>query len=183
MYGHPLFAETYACLGFGSVFAVSFLCFLRGNEPYQLNLAQVLDDLVTMPVARRRRCTPHFSGNFSVTKTMRSASVRIACVLLSKAGIDLGSFLIPFLVLRQRLPCAAAPPSSLPHPCCCSLSFLLLRLSSFLPARLHSLRRDECFPAVLWAPCSSYWSQMGSIIALPVKTQSALIPAIGVPHP
>ena len=108
-YGHPLFAETYACLGFGSVFAVSFLCFLRGNEPYQLNLAQVLGDLVTMTVARRRRCTPHFLGNFSVTKTMRSASVQIACVLLSKAGIDLGSFLIPFLVLRQRLPLVASP--------------------------------------------------------------------------
>ena len=47
-YGHPAFAEVYTRLGFGSVLAVSFLCFLRGNEPYQLNLAQVLGDLVTV---------------------------------------------------------------------------------------------------------------------------------------
>jgi hypothetical protein len=55
-YGHPEFAETYTRLGFGSVFAMSFLCFLRGNEPYQLNLAQVLCDLVTVDVARIQRC-------------------------------------------------------------------------------------------------------------------------------
>jgi hypothetical protein len=114
-YGHPEFAETYTRLGFGSVFAMSFLCFLRGNEPYQLNLVQVQRDLVTVDVARIQRCTPHFVGDFSVTKTMRSASVRIACVLLSQAGINLGSFLIPFLVLRQRLPLLASPRLFVQH--------------------------------------------------------------------
>ena len=138
VYGCPEFAETYTRLGFGSVFALSFLCFLRGNEAYQLNLAQVQGDLVTMDTARVRRCTPHFVGVFSVTKTMRTDAVRIACVLLSQAGIDLGSFLIPFLALRQRLPLLSSPRLFVQHSGVLFNSRFFLHV--FLRPALHELR-------------------------------------------
>ena len=137
-YGCPEFAETYTRLGFGSVFALSFLCFLRGNEAYQLNLAQVQGDLVTMDTARVRRCTPHFVGVFSVTKTMRDHAVRIACVLLSQAGIDLGFFLIPFLVLRQRLPLLLSPRLFVQHSGVLFNSRFFLHV--FLRPVLHELQ-------------------------------------------
>lgn len=138
VYGCPEFAETYTRLGFGSVFALSFLCFLRGNEAYQLNLAQVQGDLVTMDTARVRRCTPHFVGVFSVTKTMRDHAVRIACVLLSQAGIDLGSFLIPFLVLRQRLPLLSSPRLFVQHSGALFNSRFFLHV--FLRPALHEVQ-------------------------------------------
>ena len=101
--GDARFQSTFEPLLFGSVLLVSFLSTLRGNEPYLLELEQVLDDRVLGVAAVAARCSEHYNFAYIGTKNNFERSMRVPVVGTNRAGILLKCFLEPFLFLRAQL--------------------------------------------------------------------------------
>ena len=111
-WGHPSFPAVYRGYSLGSALALSFLCFLRGNEAYQLDFEQLCGDTVWTSAASNGGVPPHVTGDYAVTKTSQPRRVRVPAVLYSKQGVRLGDFLLPCLILRRRFPVGVFNDSS-----------------------------------------------------------------------
>jgi hypothetical protein len=107
-FGDPAFGPAYEALLFLCVFLVSFMCCLRGNEAYLLELAQVQNDAVLGNAARQRQCSEHYLFNFLGTKTAQAKKLCVPCVAQSRAGLRLKVALGAFIILRCRLPAPLA---------------------------------------------------------------------------
>jgi hypothetical protein len=103
-YGDPLFEQVYNTLLYICILHVSFLACLRGNEAYLLRFTQVTRDMMIGPSAVSLRCSEHFLLDFLHTKNNFGKTMRVPVVAITRSGVSLKAFLLPFLRMREQLP-------------------------------------------------------------------------------